>query len=324
MNRRLFFFLSLFLILLLGGCQKGAPGTPPAVDVTLPVVETALPTLQPAPSVQPPTATQPDPTLPPSPTTQPSPPTQPVPTAQLQPTVTIPVNDCRIGLGLRRETIDLALKYKDHPALIMTSGTDLAREVFPQLPGWIRTLGAPSLAVLERSSLAAAKLNLPYEGLSYGLETGKSTPQDEWHNLVSATGQAQELAHKAGKILVMGPGFGLMSDNEDKYGDMAALADVWVFQTQRLQIDPPGDKYRQGVERVVNLIRAGNPDVKIWAQITLPPDREANAEEWLAYRSSINDLVDGTYLGVYTWGIADNAKLLSAMDTIFATACGGQ
>ena len=120
----------------------------------------------------------------------------------------------------------------------------------------------------------------------------------------------------------MGPGLRLMSQNEDKYAPMAALTDIWVFQTQRLQKNPPGPAYRQEVERVVNQIRDGNPDIEIWAQITLPPDREPDAEEWLAYRQSIADLVDGTYIGVYTWGSEDTDKLVATIETIFDDVCG--
>jgi hypothetical protein len=104
---------------------------------------------------------------------------------------------------------------------------------------------------------------------------------------------------------------------------MAALADIWMLQTQRLQLNPPGTVYRQEVERVLNLIRSGNPQIEVWAQITLPPDREPNAEEWLAYRQSILDLVDGTYLGVYTWNRTDTQTLLAEIEAVFAGACGG-
>jgi hypothetical protein len=102
---------------------------------------------------------------------------------------------------------------------------------------------------------------------------------------------------------------------------MAALADIWVLQTQRLQVNPPGSVYRQEVQRVVHQIRAGNPDISIWAQITLPPDRKPDADEWLAYRRSIADLVEGAFLGVYTWRSEDPELLVNTSRAIFASSC---
>jgi hypothetical protein len=79
------------------------------------------------------------------------------------------------------------------------------------------------------------------------------------------------------------------------------------------------------VEQVVAQIRAGNPDILIWAQITLLPDRPPDAQEWLAYHQSIADLVDGaTYVGAYTWDTADAGQLVSTIETIFAAACSGE
>jgi hypothetical protein len=205
----------------------------------------------------------------------------------------------------------------------MVSTVELAQTYFPQLEGWIRVIGAPSLDALQSKAQRAHDAGLAYEGLAYGLETGKSTPADEWQDLIGSTQKARALADRYGKLLVMGPGFKLMSANESKYAGMAALADIWMFQTQQLQKEPPGPAYRQEVERVIGLIRAGKPDAQIWTQITLPPDREPNAEEWLAYRSLINDQVDGTYVGAYTWNTMDPQVLVSTIDAIFSTACDG-
>jgi hypothetical protein len=197
----------------------------------------------------------------------------------------------------------------------------LAEAYFPDLEGWIRVLGAPSLDVLEQQSQRAYERGLAYEAVGYGLETGESTPDAEWQDIVAATQQARALADRYGKLLVLGPGLRLMSENEDKYPAMAALTDIWILQTQRLQVKGPGSFYRQEVERIVTLIRAGNPNIQIWAQITLLPDREPDAEEWLAFRQSIDDLVDGTYLGVYLWGKVDEEQLTATVEDIYSRAC---
>jgi hypothetical protein len=228
-----------------------------------------------------------------------------------------PKRQCPLGTGLRRETAPIILKYRDHPGIVMAPSSQLAAEVFPKLNGWMRVLGAPSLAELKQKAQVGQKKGIPYEALGYGLETGRRTPQEEWHNLVGSTRQARDLADRVGKQLLMGPGFRLMSQNEDKYAPMGALSHTWVFQTQRFQIDPPGEKYRKNVAAVVKQIRAGNPKIVIWAQIVFPPTREPNVEEWLAYRACITDLVDGTYIGAYTWR-EYGQQLPRAIESIFA------
>jgi hypothetical protein len=203
----------------------------------------------------------------------------------------------------------------------MSANTTLAEQYFPQFEGSIRVIGAPSLEMLRDKAMRARVNYLPYEALAYGLETSKSTPEEEWQHIISSTQQAKSLVAEDNKFLLMAPGFKLMSDNEALYAPMASMADLWVLQTQQLQKNPPGLKYRQEVERIIKLIRSGNPDILIWAQITLPPDREPDAEEWLGYRKSIMDLVDGTYIGIYTWDKVDQDQLISTIQSIFNAAC---
>lgn len=187
----------------------------------------------------------------------------------------------------------------------------------------MRVLGAPSLAELEEKAEMASQAGLPYEALGYGVETSGMTPDTEWQDLVGSALEARAIAERYGKLLVMGPGFRLMSKNEDKYAPMAALADVWILQTQMLQVTSPGDAYRQDVEQLAGLIRSSNPKIQIWAQITLLPDRPPSAEEWLAFRGAIDDLVDGTYLGIYSWRKADPDVLIAVAEEVYAGACGG-
>ncbi|MEJ2208447.1 MAG: hypothetical protein P8129_05350 [Anaerolineae bacterium] len=229
--------------------------------------------------------------------------------------------ECQIGTGLRQETVPVLLAYEGPPGMVMAASSQLAEEHFDQFEGWIRVLGAPSLEALQQKAQRAQDRGLAYEALAYGLETTATTPEEEWQDMVAATTQARAIADRYGKLLLMGPGFRLMSQHEDAYAGMAALADIWMLQTQRLQLSPPGPEYRQEVERIVSLIQAGNPQISVWAQITLPPDREPDAEEWLAYRAAIADLVDGTYLGIYTWRTEDEALLVTTMDEILAGAC---
>ena len=228
---------------------------------------------------------------------------------------------CLLGTGLRQQTVPVILSHGEHNGFVMTASNALAEEHFPQLEGWIRVIGAPSLEQLEQKAIRAEQSGIPYEALAYGLETSESTPDGEWQNLVESTERARSIADDYDKLLVMGPGFRLMSQNEDQYPAMASLADIWMLQTQRLQVNPPGSSYRGEVERVVDQIISGNPEIQIWAQITLPPDREPSSQEWLEYQNAINDLVAGTYIGVYTWDTHDNPTLVKTIGEIFENAC---
>jgi hypothetical protein len=226
-----------------------------------------------------------------------------------------------VGTGLRKETVPIVVGRERPPGLVMCATVALAESHFPQLGMSTRVLGAPSLDTLQRKAENAEQRSVPYEALAYGLETSKSTPAEEWQDLLGSTQKARAIADEYGKLLLMAPGFRLMSENWDTYPAMAALADIWILQTQRLQIHPPGSVYRQEVERVVSQIRAGNPDIIIWAQITLPPDREPDAEGWMAYHHSIADLVEGTYVGVYTWNSEESEMLVGTVEAIFAGLC---
>lgn len=332
--------LLLALCLVLSGCSGAtAVTTPPPLPTTTAPTGTGGATASPAtdvvsaPTVSPPTGTPEVATM--EPTAGPSPATATPPQVLASDTATprpqaaasatwtaappLPAGGM-LGVGLRRQTAPILDKYSHRPGFVMCATVGLAAEYFPELEGWIRVLGAPSLEALRDKADEAKRRGVPYEGLVYGLETSSSTPREEWQDLVGSTAKARTIADEYDKLLVMGPGFRLMTQNPDRYPEMAALADMWVLQTQRLQLDPPGAAYRAGVQDIVDQIRAGNPGIEVWAQITLPPDREPSAEEWLAYRQSIVDLVDGTFIGVYTWDAASEEQLVATIDEILAAA----
>lgn len=219
---------------------------------------------------------------------------------------------------MRRDTTELQLAYRLPGRLYMTGSAGMGGEYFGQLEVGLRVLVGASLTRLQELSERAEEEGVPYEALAYSLEAGRNTPIEEQRDLVGATRQAAQVAHEHGKLLIMGPGFKLMEANWADYPSMAAYADVWVIQSQRLQVDPPGPGYRREIERTINQIRAGNPTVSIWVQISVTPGaRILSAEEVLAYRESIADLVDGVY--IYDSRDPSRPETLQA---IFAAVCG--
>jgi len=292
----------------LGMCDRNPSSltTPVAITLSASQTQTVIKPVTPTPAADNSTSSEP--------TTAPS--------HEIAPAGIPTTANCSLGVGLRRETVPILLKYRESPGMVMSASLQVAETVFPELEGWIRSIGGPSLGELEKKAIKAGEKNIPYEALAYGLETLPTTPVEEWNDLVGSTQKAKELSDQFGKSLIMGPGLRLMDDNSDAYEPMGARSDIWVFQTQMIQkYYPPGEQYRSEVEQVVEQIRSGNPDIQVWAQITLPPDREPDAQEWLAYRESIVDLVDGTFIGVYSWGRTDSRILLNTIDEIFASAC---
>ncbi len=200
----------------------------------------------------------------------------------------------------------------------MVSSIAAALNYFPELEGALRVLVAPSLEQLQVLAARADQTRLSYDALGYSLERSRNITPEEQEDPLGATEQAAELANQYDKPLVLGPGLQLMQDHWSDYAAMAALVDVWILQTQHLQVHPPGTEYRQEVEKVVRELRSGNPGVKIWAQISVTPGQTVlSVEEWLAYRDSILDLVDG----IYVLDVSDPSRP-ETLEAIFARICG--
>lgn len=249
----------------------------------------------------------------------------PAPTGTQAPTVatatpaaTFAWESCRLGAGLRQDTVTVLAPYKGRLAMIVTQALNVAKGNFDQYQGSMRVLVSPNLAQIQQKIAGAPTSNVPYEALGYDLEAGHNTPVAEYQDLVGSTQKAAALAHQAGKLLLMIPGFKLMSENQSDYPAMAALSDIWVIQTQQLQVNPAGPAYRQAVQQVIALLKQGHPGISIWAQISVTPGKTPlTADEWLAYRSSIVDLVDGAF--VYD---ANDPNEPQTLIPILAGVCG--
>jgi hypothetical protein len=109
-----------------------------------------------------------------------------------------------------------------------------------------------------------------------------------------------------------------MMSREEDYAKAAPYADVWLVQSQQFQIDretrrrATPSEYRANVQRVVGLLREGNPRIQIWVQIVIwggpPPASAFSAQEIVALARSIEDLVDA--VRIYTSGVPDGVETL--------------
>ena len=136
--------------------------------------------------------------------------------------------------------------------------------------------------------------------IGYNPERAPGTPPEEMDNLLESVQAAKALADEFGSPLLVGPGLREMRQREDLYPELAKHCDIWLIQSQSLQMNASRElttvaEYRAGVERIVGMLRAGNPEVQVFVQIVASgrPDADLFAAEELVERiRAIEDLVD--------------------------------
>jgi hypothetical protein len=109
------------------------------------------------------------------------------------------------------------------------------------------------------------------------------------------------MARTYGAPLLVGPGLREMGRHEELYPELAKHCDIWMIQSQRLQLDVATRKpvsvaeYRESVKHIVDLLHQGNPRIRIFVQLVTTAERGAlkmTAEQVVAYVRSVQDLVD--------------------------------
>ncbi len=137
--------------------------------------------------------------------------------------------------------------------------------------------------------------------IAYNPEAQPGTPSRELEELVASVREAKEMASAYGAPLLVGPGLREMSKREDLYPELARACDIWMIQSQRLQLDEVTRKpvdvgaYRDGVKRIAERLREGNPKIGIFVQLVTTAERgrvPLDAERVVAFSRSIEDLVD--------------------------------
>ena len=137
--------------------------------------------------------------------------------------------------------------------------------------------------------------------IAYNPERQPGTPSAEMDDLVASVRRAREMADAYGAPLLVGPGLRDMQQREELYPELAKLCDIWLIQSQRLQLNLETRKpvapaaYREGVKRIVDALRRGNPKVKVFVQLVTTSERGAvplTAEQLTAYIAVVGEIVD--------------------------------
>ncbi|MHB8901844.1 MAG: hypothetical protein ACYC6Y_24070, partial [Thermoguttaceae bacterium] len=137
--------------------------------------------------------------------------------------------------------------------------------------------------------------------LTYNPEGQPGTPSEELHQLVSSCRKAKQMAQASGAPLMVGPGLRDMQSREELYPELAKTCDYWMIQSQRLQLDEATRKpvdallYRQKVKQIVDRLREGNPNIRVFVQLVTTAERGAvplSAEQIVAFARSVEDLAE--------------------------------
>ncbi len=153
-----------------------------------------------------------------------------------------------------------------------------------------------TIEILRKAGVAPERVII-----AYNPERQPGTPTQEMDELVGSARRAREMTQAYGAKLLIGPGLRSMEQREHLYPELAKHCDIWLIQSQRLQLDlvtrkpvSPAD-YRAKVKRIVGRLREGNPEIRIFIQVVTTAERGKSvmtAEQIAAYARAVEDLVD--------------------------------
>lgn len=153
-----------------------------------------------------------------------------------------------------------------------------------------------SIELLKRAQVSPERVLI-----AYNPEGQPGTPAQELDELVESVRKAKAMAAAYGAPLVVGPGLRYMQPREHLYPELARSCDIWMIQSQRLQLDEaehkpvPVSLYREKVRHIVDRLRSGNPNIRIFVQLVTTAERgrvTLGAAQIAAYARSIEGLVD--------------------------------
>jgi hypothetical protein len=153
-----------------------------------------------------------------------------------------------------------------------------------------------TIEILRKAGVAPERVII-----AYNPERQPGTPTREMDELVASVQRARRMAQRYGAPLLVAPGLRDMERREHLYPELARHCDIWMIQSQRLQLDlatrkPAGlTEYREKVKRIVDRLREGNPKIRIFVQVVTTAERGKSAmtaEQVVAYARAVEDLVD--------------------------------
>lgn len=191
---------------------------------------------------------------------------------------------------------------------------------------------AKTVALLQEAKIGSQRVYIAYNPEPRPPQARQCTPREELDDFVGSLQKARALVKNYGAPLVMGPGLAEMAKREHLYPELARHCDIWMIQTQRLQLDPQTgtpvspERYREQVQRIVALLQQGNPDIRVFVQIIplqATDERKAffTAERIVSYLRAVEDLVESAK--IYGGNTELIAEVVNRLRGGTATAEGG-
>lgn len=162
---------------------------------------------------------------------------------------------------------------------------------------------ARTVQLLKDAEIGPERVYIAYNPEPRPPQARQCTPREELEDYPGSLKKARELVKQYGSPLVFGPGLREMARREELYPELAKQCDIWMIQTQRLQLDADTgtpaslEQYRQEVKRIVGLLRQGNPRIRVFIQLIplqATAERKAyfTAQRVASYALAVEDLVE--------------------------------
>ena len=97
---------------------------------------------------------------------------------------------------------------------------------------------AKTVNLLQEAKIGPDRVYVAYNPEPRPPRARQATPREELDDYAGSLKKARELVKDYGAPLIMGPGLNAMASREHLYPELAKHCDIWMIQTQRLQLDP--------------------------------------------------------------------------------------
>lgn len=203
----------------------------------------------------------------------------------------------RFGMTFNESSADFILNNAqpgDIYAITISAKVDQIKEKALKLPKENRMLIVASMEGAEQKIEELKRSGIETSYLGYDLEGWSKTSEDEKQDLVEAVKKASQVAHSKGLKLVIGPSRYF----NEKYGkELAKYTDIYMPQAKAYEARYGVSEYAKVVGTLLTDIKASNPEVELWLDISPEPKQTSKTpEEMHEYYKSVEKHIDGVWV----------------------------
>lgn len=201
----------------------------------------------------------------------------------------------RFGMTFNESSADFILNNVQLGDIYAISAkVDQIKEKVPKLPKENRMLIVASMEGAEQKIEELKRSGIEISYLGYDLEGWSKTSEDEKQDPIEAVKKASQVAHSKGLKLVIGPSRYF----NEKYGkELAKHTDVYMPQAKAYEARYGVSEYAKVVGTLLTDIKASNPEVELWLDISSKPKQTSKTpEEMYEYYKSVEKHIDGVWV----------------------------